>query len=571
VEIEQIEDTDLMEIKVESPDAEEAAMIANTVADVYIEESLKQRKEEYKSAREFIEHQIRLTKVDYLDALREIKMFKIEGKTVDLETETRLAIEKMSDMIKEKEDNIIDIAKVRAEIEILKTQLGRENEMRVSSSAISENPQIEMLKKTLSDLELELAGALTEKRLDHPDVAAINGKITKARAELRTEIGVFQEMSEGLQNFERELAALEAHLRSINANIDEHISLLYTIPDKAFSESQLELKYSVNQDLYSSLLEYLYQVGVAEAMTLSDIRLVEPATVPDVDKPESPNIVLNGMMGIFLGLMFGLGLGFLVDYLDDTIKTPEEAKEQGLTLLGSVPKFKRKESPLISQRDPKDPVSESYRTVRNSLKFASLDKPINSLMITSSLADEGKTTTVVNLGISIAREGKEVLLMDTDLRRPAVHDLFGASNSIGITTILAEEANVEDATKKSDIEGLNLLTSGPVPPDPGRMLESAKLRQLIKDLTEQYDTIILDSPPVLIVNDAIVIAGYVDSLILVLESGKTSRRALSQTRELLSQANIQPSGVVLNKFKIGRGGYYYSYYYKSGYYKGKKK
>ena len=114
-----------------------------------------------------------------------------------------------------------------------------------------------------------------------------------------------------------------------------------------------------------------------------------------------------------------------------------------------------------------------------------------------------------------------------------------------------------------------MLTSGPVPPDPGRMLESAKMRQLIKNLTEQYDIIVLDSPPVLIVNDAIVMANYVDSLILVLESGKTSRRALSQTRELLTQAKIQPNGVVLNKVKIGRGGYYY-YYYKSGYYKGKK-
>ena len=569
VEIEQIEDADLIEIKAESPDAEEAAMIANTVAEVYIEEGLKHRKEEYKSAREFIKHQIRLTKADYLDALREIKSFKIEGKTVDLETETRLAIENMSDLIKEKEDNIINISKVRAEMEILKTQLGRETEVRVSGSAISENPQIETLKKTLSDLELELAGVLTEKRPDHPDVAAINEKIRKATAELRTEISVFQEMSEDLQNFERELAALGAHLRSINADIDEHMSLLYAIPEKSLSQSQLELKYSVNQNLYSSLLEYLYQVGVAEAMTLSDIRLVEPATVPDIDKPESPNIVLNGIMGIFLGLMFGLGLGFLVDYLDDTIKNQEEAKEQGLTLLGSVPKFKRRESPLISQRDPKEPLSESFRTVRNSLKFASLDKPINSLMITSSLANEGKTTTAVNLGISIAREGKEVLIMDTDLRMPGVHDLFGVSNSIGITTILAEEAGYGDAIKKTDIEGLSLLTSGPVPPDPGRMLESAKMRQLIKNLTEQYDIIVLDSPPVLIVNDAIVMANYVDSLILVLESGKTSRRALSQTRELLTQAKIQPNGVVLNKVKIGRGGYYY-YYYKSGYYKGKK-
>jgi len=571
VEITQVEDTDLFEIKARSSDPEEAAMIANTLAEAYTEENLKQRKEEYSRARMFIENQIKVVKVDYLHALEEIKEFRIREETVDLGKETKVAIDKMAELMKEKEDNIIDISETRAKTETLKTQLGKQSETVVSSSAISENPQIEVLKKTLSDLELQLAGALTEKRPGHPDVVALKQKIKRAKTELRAEMDIFRESSEDLQKLERELAALEAHLKGVSADIDKYLSMLYTIPDKAFAQSQLELNLSVNQDLYSSLLEYLYQVGIAEAMTLSEIRLAEPAEVPDIDKPKSPSIALNGIMGTFLGLMFGFGLGFLVDYLDDTIKTPDEVKEQGLTLLGTVPKFRRRESPLISQRDPKEPVSESYRTIRNSLKFASLDKPINSLLITSSIEGEGKTTTVVNLGISISREGKEVLIMDTDLRRPAIHELFGESNSVGVTTILAEEARPGDAIKETDIKGLSLLTSGPVPPDPGRMVESTKMRQLIRDLAQQYDVVLLDSPPVLVANDAIVLAGCVDSSILVLESEKVTRRAFSQAQELLKGANIQPVGAILNKFKIERGGYYYYYYYKGGYYKDKKK
>ena len=265
--------------------------------------------------------------------------------------------------------------------------------------------------------------------------------------------------------------------------------------------------------------------------------------------------------------MFGFGLGFIVDYLDDTIKGPADAEEHGLTLLGIVPQFKSKES-LISRKSPKDPICESYRTVRNSLKFANLDKPVNSLLITSSLENEGKTISAANLGISIAREGKSVLLVDTDLRRPAIHKLFEMSNSSGITTILAEMDEPFDVIKKTDVEGLSLLTSGPIPPDPGCMVESAKLKQLIRKLTKQYDIVILDSPPILVANDSIVMAGYVDTSVLILESERTTKRALSQVMERLKQADIQLVGTIINKLRIGRSGYNYYYYYHADYYKG---
>ena len=566
VEIEQVEETGLIEIKAQSPDAEEAAIIANTLAEVYIEHNLSEMKEEYRSAKGFIEDQIKLTKVDYFNVLNEIKQFKLAEDTVDLETETRVNIEAMVDLMKKKEDNINNISDARAKIETLNTQLSKQSETVVSSSAINENSQIEKLKSILTDLELELAGMLTEKRPDHPDVAAIKEKIARTRDELKTEISVFQETSTTLQSLERELAALEAQSKNIDTNIKSHVSLLRAMPHKLFRESQLELKYNVSQDLYSSLLENLYQVGIAEAMAISDIRLVEAAIVPDIDKPDSPNKVLNSIMGMFLGMMFGFGLGFLVDYLDDTIKTPQEAKDQELPFLGSVPKFRRGEDPMISQRSPKDSISEAYRTVRNSIKFSSLDKPVKSFLITSSIEGEGKSVSAANIAISFAREGKKILIIDTDLRRPQLHGLFGKENSIGITTILVEGSKVADAVKNTNIEGLSLITSGPVPPDPGSVLESQRIRQLIKDLTQQYDVVILDSPPILVVNDAIILAGYVDSSVFILESGRTTRRTLSQAKDLLKQARIEPAGLLLNKLKTGRSGYYYTYY-STDYYK----
>ncbi|MDL1967042.1 MAG: polysaccharide biosynthesis tyrosine autokinase [Deltaproteobacteria bacterium] len=554
VELEQIEDADLIEIKAQSPDAEEAAIIANSLAEVYIEHNLSQMKEEYRNAKGFIENQIKLTRADYFNLLNEIKQFMIAEDTVDLETETRVAIETMVDLIKGKEDNILNISRVRAEIETLKGQLDRENDAKVSSSAITENPQIKNLKTTLTDLELELAGMLMEKRPAHPDVAAINEKIARIRDELKTEISVFQETSTSLQDFERELAALKAQRKNIDTNIKSHISLLRVMPHKVFRESQLELKYNVSQEHYSSLLESLYQVGIAEAMAISEIRLVEAATVPDIDDPESPSIILNSIVGIFLGLMFGLGLGFMVDYLDDTIKTSDEVKNLGITLLGTIPKFRRGQPKLISEMDPKNPLPESYRTIRNSIKFATLDKPVTSLIVTSALEKEGKSTTAINLAISFAHEGKRVVVLDADLRKPAIHQFFGVSNLRGVANILAEETGLKESIIKTDIKGLSLLTSGPIPHDPGRLIESNKMKHLIGELTEQYDMVIIDSPPVLVANDAIILAGYVDGSIGILESEKLTLKAFYQLKDFLIQANVYLIGMILNKFKLGTDG-----------------
>jgi len=571
VELEQLQGVNIIEIKANSTDPDEASMIANTLADVYITENLKDRRQEYKSAREFIEGQIKNIKADYLDILEEIRRFKIAEATVDLERETQKAVDKMADLMSEKEQTIIDLAEVRAKLTTLKAQAQGQDEQTVSSVAIDENPHIENLKKQLTDLELALAAQLIDKTRQHPDVMALTEKIKKTRSELRAEVMVFKKLSRESQDFEREITALEAHLLSVNKDIETHRSYLYAIPQKAFIESQLGSKYAVNQELYSSLLEYINQISIAEAMTLSDIRLVESAPVPDIDKPTSPNILLNAVMGIVLGLMFGFGLAFLVDYVDDTIKTPDEAKAQGMTLLGTIPKFKRGDPVLISERDPRDPVCEAYRTVRNSIRYATLDKPVKTIIVTSAIASEGKTTTVINLAVSMTHEGKTVLIMDTDLRKPRIHETFGLSNSVGITSVLTGQVTVAQAVKKTNIDGLLVLCSGPVPPDPARLVESEKMRQLIQELSDQYDTVILDSPPVLVANDAIVLAGCVDAPLAVIESGRETRQALSQEKDVMEHANIQSLGAVLNKFSLGMGRYYYYYNYKNGYYADKKK
>ncbi|MFW9835658.1 MAG: polysaccharide biosynthesis tyrosine autokinase, partial [Candidatus Thorarchaeota archaeon] len=314
-------------------------------------------------------------------------------------------------------------------------------------------------------------------------------------------------------------------------------------------DSQLKLEYQVDLDLYKSLLENLYQVGILEAISLSDIHLIEWARVPDVDKPASPKKGLIGIIALFLGVVSGFGLCFLMEYLDDTIRKPGDTRELGLTLIGVIPLLRGKKSSIISKRDPRDPICETYRTVRNRLKLANRDRPIRTLLVMSSLEGEGKTTVAVNLGISITREGKQVLLMDTDFWKPTIHELFGVPNSSGITNILAKETSITNDIIKTDVEGLSILTSGPVPPDPGRVIESGDINGIIRDLAQQYDAVILDSPAILSSSDAIVLAGYVHYSLLVMESGKLTRRALSDAAELLHSANIKAVGAILNKLR----------------------
>lgn len=572
VEITQIKDTDIFKIYASATDPTTAMMIANTLAQVYIEENLQQRRKEYSSAKEFIKGQIELSKKGYLEVLEEIKQFKINEKTVDLSVETKDAIQKIADLMQEKEKKVIELSENQAKINTLKEQLNRQSAEAVSSSAIAENKQIENLKKIITDLELKLTELLTENTPDHPDVKIIKEKIKKANENLLLELGIFQKTSQDYEKLERDIVGLNAYIEGITKEIIKYSDKLYSLPEKTLIQSQLELKLSASEKLYSSLLEYLYKVGVAEAMTLSDIRLIEPASLPNINKPESPNKVLNGIVGTLLGLIFGFSLAFLIDYMDDTIKSPEEAKQHGVTFLGTIPKSLRKKSPIIFKIDPKDPFYEAYRTVWNSIRFATLDKPLKTFLVTSSLQSEGKTTTTVDLSIFLSRENKKVLIVDTDLRKPDLHKIFKKPNKKGIVDVLAGDAEIADVINETSIKGLYLLFAGTIPPDPGSLIESDKMRHLIEELKKDYEYVLFDSPPVLVANDARILAGYMDSFALVLENRRVTHKAFDRSLELLNQANVRPVGILLNKLVVGKSNYYYySYYYRSSYYgKGKK-
>ncbi|WP_062108607.1 CpsD/CapB family tyrosine-protein kinase [Bacillus niameyensis] len=214
---------------------------------------------------------------------------------------------------------------------------------------------------------------------------------------------------------------------------------------------------------------------------------------------------------------------------------------------------------LITKLNPKSPISEQYRTIRTNIQFSAVDEEIRTLMVTSSGPSEGKSTTAANLAVVFAQQGKKVLLVDADLRKPTVHYTFGMVNTQGLTNLLTRQISLQEAVKTTDIETLNILTSGPIPPNPAELLSSKGMQTFLSAVKEEFDMIVFDTPPVLAVTDAQVLANQCDGTVLVVYSGKTEIESIQKTKDLLNAAKAKLLGVVLNNKKMDKTDYYYYY------------
>ncbi|MDD5677955.1 MAG: polysaccharide biosynthesis tyrosine autokinase [Kiritimatiellae bacterium] len=549
IDLQVLSETDVIQIDGRAADADAAGMLANSVADSLIEVMREQAREEYKIAKVALEGQINTLKAAYLQASEELRNYKVSAGTVDMNNEMRVAVERMDTLMQNKHSAIIELAGIKSQMEILRQQVGAESADKVSSATLAENTQIRALKVTIYDLEMQLAGMLTEKTREHPDVQALTIRIAKAKDQLAIEVKRFQEAPGALQALERNAAAMETHLAGINTEIERQAAALSALPQKAFGESHLQIKLATSQNLYNAALAYLHQIGMAESMVTGDIRLIEEAQVPDAPKTKLAIYVMCMIMGILGGLVFG----FLIDSADDTIKSAADVQARGLTVMGVVPFIRSRESRSIAGRESRDPVCEAYRAIRNQIDFARQAKPFKSLLIASAMAGEGKTVTAANLGVALARAMKNVLLVDANLRKPALHQVFDLPNAKGLTTLLTEQVPAAEVIQPTGIKGLSLLAGGPHSADPASLIESDRMRALLAELAGAYDVLVLDSPSFLNCHDAIMLAGYTDGVIIIGASGQTTDTALSQAAYILQQARIVPLGMILNKFRSGSG------------------
>jgi len=306
---------------------------------------------------------------------------------------------------------------------------------------------------------------------------------------------------------------------------------------------------------------FIEQNDMADRSRAGSVSVVEPAVVPI--SPVKPQMTLNVALGLIAGLVVAAGLVILMEYLDDTVKSEQDVERvSGLTTLGMITRFGRRASRQpVGGHGSHSPIAEAYRAIRTSVQFATMDRPRQVLLVTSPNAGDGKSTTAANLAVTMDSAGQLVVIGDADLRKPTLHQVFGLDNRVGLTSALLSGNGSRSSIQTSSFDNLSVLTSGPLPPNPSELLSSPRMRDLVEALRREADAVILDSPPVLVVTDATLLAALADGTVMVAEVGRTRSDALRQAVDGLSRATDRLVGVVLNK--MGRRwapGYYHHYY-----------
>jgi non-specific protein-tyrosine kinase len=329
---------------------------------------------------------------------------------------------------------------------------------------------------------------------------------------------------------------------------------------------QLEARLTEYQRLYSNLVTNYEQVRLAEAQNSTNVVISEAATVSTV--PVSPKTIRNTFLAIVAGMLFAAGTIFTIDTLDDTIKDPDEIRRKfGLPILGMIARHESPDEKAITLVKPRSPVSESFRALRTNTIFAGVDKPLSRIMITSATPQEGKTTVAANLAVVLAQGERKVVVIDADLRRPQIHRKLGLYNRMGLSDLFLVMRPLDTlpqaVIQRHEAAKLAVVTSGKLPPNPAELLTSQKMRQFLDMLNQEYDLVLIDTPPVLNVTDAAALAPCVDGVLLVMMPGKTKLRDFQHAFDQLRTVGAHVLGVVLNE--VNPRNHKYGYYYREEY------
>ncbi len=374
--------------------------------------------------------------------------------------------------------------------------------------------------------------------------------------------------------------SLAERLSGLQSEFQAYQNRAQVLPGLEQQYKQLLRQVEVAQTTYQNLLTGLQEAQLAENQTIGNARVLEPAAVPL--KPISPRILRNLALGIILGLMAGAGVALLQETLDTRVKTVKDIRSlYPYVLLGSIPLLAPAKSatwskstlgidqPQLVMRDlPRSMGSEAYRMLLANLKFVRSDAPLQVIALTSSVPGEGKSTTVANLALAMAELGARVLVIDADLRRPSQHYLWERPNRLGLSNVLVESGGLSSALIRNEVEGLDVLTAGVLPPNPVALLDSQRMRSLLEDLKAQYDYVLIDTPPLVAAADALILGKMVDGMVLVARPDVLNRAAGTMARESLHQSNQPVVGMVVNGVIPENEADSYYYYYAQSYYTG---
>ncbi len=358
-----------------------------------------------------------------------------------------------------------------------------------------------------------------------------------------------------------QLNDLEVKIQETQAEIDrKQAELANLFSARQIADAQTQLAALQNKKL-TLQANYAALLSNTQRGALNSISIIEPAALNPV--PVGPNRRASILLAAAIGALLATAAAFLLDYLDDTLKNPDDIqKTLGLTTLGAAPRLDGKSGELVALSSSHSAATEAYRVLRTNLQFAAVESPLRTLLITSPSPGEGKSLTAANLAVALAQAGRRVVLVDADLHKPRIHRLLGLKNNTGLTTaLIQEQPEFEDLLQPGPEPGLSVLTSGPLPPNPAELLGSGRARDFFGHLAQQADIVLFDSPPAVALSDAVILGAQLDGVLLVVEAGRTRREVARRALEALRKVHARVIGVALNRMPVNKEGYYYYYYY----------
>ena len=591
VETEREAETNIINITATAATPKEAALIANTVAEIYQLANVEERNKKVRETREFIEKQLEVVESRLQEAEQNLRTFEETTNLVAIDTQTATILNRLSSL----ESEVAQVQQKRGAVQrLLKSlqEIEQGGEFGEKAFYVEDSPpELAKLIAKLRDLSLRHKILLNDYTQEHPNVDETDAKLRN----------VLSEMDNELRSM---LATLDGRLRDLEIRLMAARAETKSIPESSLILTRLRREVDVNAELLTQLKSKYQEIMIQESGLIEEVKIIKPALEPG-QPVNMPNTLMNTVTGGIIGLVIGLVLALIVETMDTSLGTIEDVEEiLGVPVLGVIPAVdefstraegqdgtKLKERPLITHFAPRSPISEAYRSLRTSLQFIWKDRKAKVFLITSSSLQEGKTYNVVNLSLSLAQAGEKVLLIDADLRRPAAHNAFGLQRQPGLTDyivgisglkppgkdefelemgslpefqssdggwkdvtntvidVMLGDFEFEDILRTPGMDNLHIINAGQSLLNPAEILRSPKFKEFLREVREHYDVIIVDTPPVLPVADAFEVAPEVDGVILVYEVGRIGRGILNRAKVQLENVNSNVMGVILNNVK----------------------
>ena len=562
--IEPVRNSRLVRLHYNSPDPKLAAAILNNLAKSYINLNLERRFDATTYARNFLQERLQQVKAKLEESERELVELSRREEIISVDQKESV----ITGNLTAASAALIEAGKQRMGAEsVYRQMLGTRGQ---GLTQVLESKIIQDLKQTKAKLEAEYQENLSTYKPAYPTMVQLRGQIKQVDAMINEEVGNIRAAI--TSNYE----AAKAEEAMLRANLDKMKQEVLSLQGRSIPLNILRREADTNRQLYDGLLQRYKEVGVAAGVGTNNISVVDEAKVPA--GPYKPSLRQNALLALVLGLLGGVGLAFLFEHLDDTFRRPEELERLlDLPLLGVIPKTPLEPGDdraiaLVGHDDPRSAFAEAYRSVRTALQFSTASGVPRLLTVTSAMTGEGKSTTALSLAIQFAQAGKQTLLIEADLRKPSIHRTLRLDNQTGLTNYLAGgEAQPVEITRPTHIPNLFAIPSGPLPPNPAELLSSARMVELLALAAGKFDQVIVDSPPLLGLADALIIGNLCEGTLLTIEMASTPRGYVQGAVKRLRGARVPLLGTILTKLEARAGAYgyyrsYYYYYHHSGYY-----